>query len=393
MKQTSILFFALVVILASCKTEVDLNAPYKNTTIIFGLLDPDPNADGVSDELDTQWVKINKTFLGEGDNNAFAEIRDSSEYKDDDFVQKVVERLVDGDVAETFTLRSKTVSNRNMNGIFYGPEQTVYYFVPTNEGLNQNSEYRIVLEFTDGRVLTATTTMVKSIGLTWISPQPEATIKLANRSSTGNFTYTQEVALRWNAAPNASLYDAKLRFHFTEEVYESSDWDVAPLSSTSKFIDFYLGSISEEDITNGQLKLTFDGRSFFSFLKNNLVADPQRIRRIIGTYNTVKQRTECFDVILTMANNDLKSYIQVNSPSTGLVQERPIYSNVSNGIGLFASRSSSNLFNLPLVSNDNNNQPIKGNLEALCEEVNNEYTAGLNFCDPNPGTDPDYLCD
>jgi hypothetical protein len=93
-----------------------------------------------------------------------------------------------------------------------------------------------------------------------------------------------------------------------------------------------------------------------------------------------------------MANDDLKSYIQVNSPSTGVVQERPIYSNVSNGIGLFASRSASNLINLPLVSNDNNNQPIKGNLEALCEEANNEYTAGLNFCDPNPGSDPNYRC-
>ena len=72
MKQTSILFFALVVFFASCKTEVDLNAPYKNTTIIFGLLDA---------EQDVQFIKINKTFLGEGDNNAYAAIRDSSEYK------------------------------------------------------------------------------------------------------------------------------------------------------------------------------------------------------------------------------------------------------------------------------------------------------------------------
>jgi len=88
--------------------------------------------------------------------------------------------------------------------------------------------------------------------------------------------------------------------------------------------------------------------------------------------------------MLTMGNNDLKSYIEVNSPSTGVVQERPIYTNVSNGIGLFASRGTRNLIGLPLIAFDNNNQPNVGNLGAL---VQSEYTAALNFCDPNGSSD------
>jgi hypothetical protein len=128
-----------------------------------------------------------------------------------------------------------------------------------------------------------------------------------------------------------------------------------------------VGSISSDDITSGQLlKLTFDGEAFFSFLRNNLeVSD--KIRRIIGTYDTQQQRVECFDVLLTLGNSDLKSYIEVNSPSSGVAQERPIYTNVSNGIGLFASRGTRNLTGLPLIAFDNNNQPNSGNLIALTE--------------------------
>jgi hypothetical protein len=393
MKQTIFSFLVLAVLFSSCETEVDLNAPYKNTTVIFGLLDPDYNGDNVISVQDTQWIKINKTFLGEGDNNNYAAVRDSSEYTDDDFVKKVVERIVDGDVVEEYELVSTTVSNRQMNGIFYGPEQTMYYFIPVAPnvpwnpnlpGLNQNSEYRIVLEFKDGREVSASTKVVSYNSFSWLTPQQNATFILASVSTNGGFNYTSEVAIRWNAATNANVYDSRLRFHYTEMVYENADWSGTPISVTPKFLDYYLGSISDDEITSGQLlKITFDGRAFFSFLQNNLVAD-QRIRRVIGTYDSDQQRTECFDVMLTMGNNDLKSYIEVNSPSTGVVQERPIYTNVSNGIGLFASRGTRNLISLPLVAFDNNNQPNAGNLRAL---VQSEYTAALNFCDPNGSSD------
>jgi hypothetical protein len=85
-----------------------------------------------------------------------------------------------------------------------------------------------------------------------------------------------------------------------------------------------------------------------------------------------------------MGNEDLKSYIDVNSPSTGLVQERPIYSNVSNGIGLFASRGTGWKKSLPIVTGGQNETPNQGTLTALVES---EYTYLLNFCDPAIGSD------
>ena len=41
---------------------------------------------------------------------------------------------------------------------------------------------------------------------------------------------------------------------------------------------------------------------------------------------------------MTVGTTDLETYIDVNKPITGIVQERPHFSNINNGIGLFSSR-------------------------------------------------------
>ena len=63
--------FALVTGWLGCSTDVDLTAPYDSVPVVYGLLELD---------ADTQWVKINRTWLGEGNQLSAAQIPDSSEY-------------------------------------------------------------------------------------------------------------------------------------------------------------------------------------------------------------------------------------------------------------------------------------------------------------------------
>ena len=48
-----------------CSTEVDLTAPYDSLPVVYGLLEVD---------ADTQWVKINRTWLGDGNQLVAAQI-------------------------------------------------------------------------------------------------------------------------------------------------------------------------------------------------------------------------------------------------------------------------------------------------------------------------------
>ena len=44
------------------------------------------------------------------------------------------------------------------------------------------------------------------------------------------------------------------------------------------------------------------------------------------------------DFIIAVAADELNTYMEVNEPSNSIVQERPDYTNITNGIGLFSSR-------------------------------------------------------
>ena len=61
----------------------------------------------------------------------------------------------------------------------------------------------------------------------------------------------------------------------------------------------------------------------------------------------VEKRTfssDAIEFILTAGNEDLNTYMQINEPVTNVVNERPIFTNIENGIGLFGSKySRSNL--------------------------------------------------
>jgi hypothetical protein len=377
-----LLSLTCAVVYTGCNEEVELNAPYKSTTIVFGLIDPDPNNDGTFNALDTQWVRITRTFLGDGNNNSYATIRDSSEYKESDFVSKVVEQInPNGDITATFELTAVTVANKSVNGIFYGPEQTLYYFVAPN-GISTDSQYRIALDFANKEDVTAITEVVRNEEINFLTPQVDGSITLA-QSSGGNITYPTTSSIKWNSAANVTSYSATLRFHYTEFEYETTDWTGTPIVN-QRYIDFPLGSIDPEE-NEGQITLRFNARSFFTYLQGKLEANPL-IKRVIGISG--ESTTRPFDVILAMGSSQLSTYIEVNSPVSGVVQERPTHTNIQNGLGLWASRSTKRLDNLRLTSTGAGGAPLIGNLVAL---VTGEYTVDLNFCDEN-SSDADYTC-
>jgi hypothetical protein len=385
-------FFAIALIslvaLSSCESDVTLNAPYKSTTVIFGLLDADANADAVTNALDTQWIKINRTFLGSGNNLTYAQVRDSSEYSEDDFISKKVVRYYDGSPVEEWNLTAITTSNKSVNGIFYGPEQTLYYFVPPAAGLDEASTYRLEIDFKDKEDVYAETNIINAAELQFTQPQIATTINFASGSA-NSITYTQSARIKWYGAQGAKSYEAIIRFHYKEFLYDNPEHTGTPVI-TDKFIDFNAGKYKADDsqITD-QYEIEFSGESFFTLLQNTLEANPN-IKRQIGYFDG--SDTRCFDLLMSMGNDQLNTYIEVNSPVSGIVQERPSYTNVSNGLGLFAARSQRSLLNLKVVSNSAGGNPQIGNLHALCGSYDNSHTMGLNFC--TPGTEfLEYQCD
>ena len=361
-------------VFSSCETEVDLTAPYASTTVVFGLLDP---------QADTQFVKITKTFLGDGNLNEYAMIRDSSEYKWEEFAALKIEEYATGNPnpIAIHNLQPITIYNKDVNGMFYGPEQTVYYFASPN-GINPNAKYKLVADFVSRPDVFAWTNVIPSAEVFFQSPQTNLGLSFASTNTvTGAIDYRDNVSIRWTPIDNAEIYDLALRFYYTENLY--SDNALTQLvSSTDKFIDWKIGTFNADDIdlNSGYYNLTFNAEPFFSFLGTNLETNTL-IRREVGTYDGNK--TRAFELRMGLANDELKTYINVNNPVTGIIQERPSYTNVVGGLGLFASRASAYVLNIPLESGNGTS-----NINAL---MNGIYTSDLNFCDPNP-SNTEFTC-
>lgn len=372
MKRISFFIIGLAALLFfnGCSTEVDLNADYNSKTVVYGLLDP---------KADIQWIKINKTFLGDGNNLDYATIRDSSEYRWEEFSRLAVEMYIDGDYVTEFPLNDTLLSNKEINGIFYGPEQTVYYFqTPFVNGeaqLNEEATYRLVIDFVERPDVSAETNVVKTTDIGFISPQPTSTLLMASNQA-GNAVDYKTVNIRFSTGENIKLYDFSLKFNYTEVLNGERD-------TTS--IEYNLGSYKSTSTGGGMLTdYEYSGLAFFTFLGNRLEA-VEGMRREIGVFDG--SRTRCFDLRMSVANEDLATYIEVNSPVTGVIQERPTWSNIDNGIGLFASRSSVEVKGIGVTGAGPNGVTNIGNVKALCI---GQYTNDLGFCDPNPSSD--YTC-
>jgi hypothetical protein len=57
------------------------------------------------------------------------------------------------------------------------------------------------------------------------------------------------------------------------------------------------------------------------------------------------------DLQLTAGSDDLATYISVSQPSNSIVQDKPFFSNVSGGAGVFASRAQYARPNLNISNN------------------------------------------
>ena len=130
---------------------------------------------------------------------------------------------------------------------------------------------------------------------------------------------------------NGKRYELVLRLHFTEYF---DDGSILP-----RYIEWDLGDQTSinTDGSESMFKIV-SGSSFFEMVNsklNNYPLEQGVLKRTFGS--------NAIGFILTAGNDDLNTYMQVNEPVTNVVTERPIFTNIENGIGLFGSKYSKKL--------------------------------------------------
>ena len=303
MRLVKLAFLSLVIITAisACNKELNVNADWKDITVVYGLLDQ---------SRDTTFIKITKAFLGPGDALQFAKISDSSNYPSKLEVKMFCyldNVLKDSILCDTITIHDKLPYDDSVS-FFYYPNQLMYY---TTAKLNQNYTYELrIKNRSTGKIVSAQTNLVHDFEIR--RPQAQA-----------SFPPGQSFEVVWTPANYGKRYQLMIRFYYNE--YLKSN----PHIFSTKYIDWIVfNDIKSIDVNTIQpFDLYFPSDGFYNAVGTK-----------IDTNSQVTRAALYCDYKFSVAASDMNTYMEVTEPSQSLVQEKPAYTNIINGIGIFSSR-------------------------------------------------------
>lgn len=287
-----------VLLFSTCKTDIDLLDDWKETTIIYGLLDQ---------SQPKQYIRIQKAFLGEGNALTMAQVYDSISYINQLNVK--IEEYNGSTLTNTFNLQPDTIGNKE-TGVFAAPNMVLY---STTSPLNVSRTYKLIVTNSQtGNVVTSETQLV---GNFTISSPPGSAVNITKINPTYKLT------IAWNGAVYGRIYQPAMRFY-----YDETDLNNV---TTTRMLEWPLGTVKSAH-TDGSddLEVSFDPADFYRFVKNNIPVNA----------NVLSREADHVDFVVYAGGDDLSTYMDVNAPSTSIVQERPIFTNIENGVGLFSAR-------------------------------------------------------
>tara|TARA_R110002049_G_scaffold200971_6_gene371684 strand:- start:2030 stop:3091 length:1062 start_codon:yes stop_codon:yes gene_type:complete len=311
----------LLVMLSSCETDVELIQDYEQNSFIFGLLDQ---------HVDTQFVRVNKAFLGTLSIEEMAAIGDSINYQPGDLKVELnlksffnLQGRILPDRDETVELQELTVSKST--GLFNNDDYTVFYTttaIPQEEN-NVPVDYElIVTNLRTGKVISGKTQLIEDTRLD--QPNPNSSTVSFSKLTPNGFIFQDNFNVEWKSKRNAVKHEVYVRFYYDEINLSTSD-------TTYNSFDYFAGTAENPGGNSGASLFTvFDPLNFFKEIGRRLEVKTgiERIRPRIQIY-------------MIIANQDFSLYVDASSPSNDINQNKPSYSNLSNGLGIFGARNSS----------------------------------------------------
>jgi hypothetical protein len=322
----NIIFMGLVLLsMAGCSEDFDVTREWKDVPIVYGIL---------SAQDSIHYIRLEKAFL-DPKRNAIevAQIADSLYYAN------ATVRLQDLSDNRMYTLRridGNEEGKPREEGVFAQSPNWLYAIEQSAINIRPGRQYRLIIERGDDKpVVEAQTRIVPEFVI--VQPRPNLLTRII---------YTTLYRISWEAHQDIAAYDVWVDFKYREVPKgQSGNGDL-------KVVSWQVGS----RITGGVT--TFNGELFHRMLAERIAVDPN-----------VDRFVETMDFRVIGAGREFYDYIRVFIANAGITgtQEIPRYTNLSEGFGIFSSRSR-------MV-----NAGVRPNPETIELIRNGEYTKNLGF--------------
>lgn len=313
-----------LMMMPSCETDFDVSAEPKDITIVYGLISPNDSV---------HYLRINKAFLGEGNYLEYAQIEDSSSYFNNlevyltEVSKNGTMHRIDFDTVHI----EKEPGTFSQSSIAY----KAIYDIPEDLS-DMDYEYSLMIKNKlTGKEITSSTKLVKDFSIT--TPR----IGMPNI----DFISLNNQSIKWRSAKDGRRYDVFVRFYFTE-VFNETD-------TTQRYIDWTIGTERSKQLNGGEeLSVLYKPTSFYPICSSLI---PYKDGR---EANVTARLTDYAEFTVVASGDEFNTYMEVNGPASGIVQDKPEYTNILNGLGIFSTRYSQ------LVS-----IPVGAKTEALLMDI------------------------
>ncbi len=337
MRQFIQLIFAFSVILTvfSCSNELQVAEEYKNIPVVYGLL---------SNKDTAHYVRVEKLFIN-NNQSAYdiAKIVDSIYYKDGEISVEITDRNL-----RTWKLHKVDGTLEGYprkTGIFANVPNYLYKIKADSLVLIGGEKIKLSIKDKNDKELASAETFVTK------SPNPLSAPPLPNDF---RFEYKTEAAtsnVSWGFDDNsATVFSLSLIINYLESD-PANPTQFLPKQLEWVIEDFHIPT------TKGSTTLKIVNVDFYRFLRDNLAKT-----------NVIRQFKN-IDLKIQAGNSDLNKFIEADNVNIGITSSEfiPNYTNVKNGLGVFASRSKLEKLAIPISALT---------LDSL---KNGQYTKDLNF--------------
>lgn len=298
----TLLFFSLIV-MSSCNDDFDLIEEGDTLPVVYGFLNVGS---------DTQYVRVEKAFAGE-DINAYtaAQIEDSVYFKN------ATVTLVDVESNTRYNLErvdANLYGQEREDGDFLNSPNVAYAIPSSQFNPTAGGEIRLEVDRGEGEPLVTSSTKI-------IPP-----VELGGLLTPGDeigFTY-KDKTFTIQVSPDETGLMGMTMYIYIDEI------DVLDPSKVEQVVvPWRLFNGKEVDKNRAFQNVKVSGLLFYSALASGLVKD-----------KAVNRQFSHLDIYLEAGGNEIVEFRRIARANSGLTgaQELPLYSNISEGIGIFSSK-------------------------------------------------------
>jgi hypothetical protein len=286
------------ILFAGCENDIDINAPWKETPVIYGFLDANKT---------TQYIRVQKTYQ----NSIDLTTAEGAQISDSLYFKNVTVKVVASNGAVYNFTKDSTITKGDG---FFASDVNFIYKNTTSMPVDPSKTYNLqVTSGETGNTYTSTTGIVGKAEIMSISPD----YKLFLRP----YLDYNRVLYQFKPGNSAAIYDVMIRFWYNE--YPTGN----PGAAVAKYVDYYLEKSWVVDATSGKTYLRTSAEWIF-YLKS-----------VLKTDNSVTREFKQIDYVATGGSKEMKDIIDLSKPSAVIVQRKTDYSNINGGLGIFSSRS------------------------------------------------------